>query len=266
MAIIKEDFEDGALPSSMTIEDPAFGVQTGTDVKGTYSFGPDSPGTGNQALKLTWQDPRMNGEPASFVELQWWETGSQRGCGYTAFDPNGVKIAVMATDNPGWQIESANGVSNIDSGNYQEWTIARMSFDWSNEEVTFYFEEISSGKTAQVTEPFINSASAFGYVETHGWNKGARENENDHYMDEFRGEGRESLQVSGVTSQEGISSPMGVYVYNLGFEELLGSTTSKSDGTYTVTFKTMDTAGFVLAVGDSSHKPAVHGPLTFNKQ
>lgn len=266
MTFIKEDFEDGALPSSMTIEDTAFGVQSGTDVKGSYSFGPDSFGSGNQALKLTWQDSRMNGEQPPFVELQWWETGSQAGCGYTVFDPNGVKIAVMATDNPGWEITSANGVNQIANGNYEEWTIARMSFDWSNERVTFYFEEISSGKTAQATEPFINSATAFGYIETHGYNKGGRQNENHHYMDEFRAEVPENLQVSGVTSQEGATTSMDVYVYNLGFEVLLGSTTSASNGTYTVQFKTLYTDGFVLAAGDSSHKPAVHGPLTFNKQ
>ncbi len=259
------DFESGALPSNWTLEDTSWGVQSPSHASGTYSFGPDSTGSGNNALKATWNVADANGSKAFYAEWHYYETSSNKGCAMYAMDPNGNTIAAIGTDNPAKRIVSGNGHEDIDNGNYGEWVRARITFHWDTFEVSFEFEQ-PNGAIANATRIMIGEPSAFGYLEFAGYNSGSRySSSNSWWADDITLSFPVPMRVEGSVTKDGVGVKRHVHIVSAADGSVRGHTRSDFAGNYGVTFENDGKPDvYVIVEGETvaSERGVVHGPVS----
>lgn len=266
MATRFTDFETGSLPSTWTLEDTSWGVQTPSHARGSYSFGPDSTGSGNKALKATWNDADFNGVSVDWIEFHYYETSSNLGCAMFAVDPNGNDIAGIGTDNPQKRIISGDGEENIDGGNYGEWVRARITFHWDTHEVTFDFEQPNEN-TSSARRTMIGTPSAFGYLQLWGYdsNKGKTDQSNTWWADDITVNFPVPMRVEGEVTKDGVGVKRHVHIVSAADGSVRGHTRSDFAGSYGLTF---DNDGkpdvYVIVEGETvaSERCIVHGPVS----
>jgi len=262
---VVQDFEDGSVPSAVTIEDSAFGVFQQPFARGSYCLGPENGGNGNQALKATWQEPDLDpaGLAVSRVRARMYETSSQSGSGLLCIGPDGATIAGIGSNNNQWNIRSGDDDHEEIYGgdNYEVWLDYIFEFDWTNGEVTFDITDPASGHNERVTRTMLNNPGALGWVELRGglWDSDQRY----HWWDDLEIDLPDKVQVSGTVKEGGSTAARDVFVYATDLQTMIASGTSASDGTYNLKFRTRFTKGFVIAKGSSGFRSMAHGPVEF---
>jgi len=173
MPTIIEDFESGSLSSEFITRDNRFNIESTTayngnnSVKMDYSFfdsgGSTAPSSPNLA---TFVPTEINGggQP-DYIEWYWQETNiGSYGGGIRIRDSAGNTVGGFLTNNPQWDVQTGSGsFTEIFSGDgVNRWIRFKMEFDYSNNQVTYTGEDLTSGST--VTETF-SSVNNFSDVE-----------------------------------------------------------------------------------------------------
>lgn len=135
-----ENFEDGDVAEWNNTSN--WSAVTDHAYNGSYSAHANTSTSNNDYL----QGERSFGEAVTVVELYWRETSGSYGHGYQFLDSNGNRVAGAGTSNPGWMyIDGGSGIQAYSGDGYDRWVRMRLEFDYSNNQVTYTFEDQNSG-------------------------------------------------------------------------------------------------------------------------
>lgn len=117
---------------------------------GTYAGYSQSGSTPGTALAETIVDGLAGGVRISKFEFWWQETsGGSHGAGVRLVNSNGDFELGIATDNPQWYVDDANGLAEVkgDDNNYDRWVRFTVTFDWDAGTFDYDFEDPTAGTT-----------------------------------------------------------------------------------------------------------------------
>lgn len=111
--------------------------------------------------------PFTNGKEISSVTYWWQETGAgSYGSGIRFRNSNGNFECGVATDNPQWDIDDANGFDQtVESAGYEEWTRFTVEFDWSAGTFGVDLEQPANNTTYTETGRPLKNGVDVQYVE-----------------------------------------------------------------------------------------------------
>lgn len=154
-----DGFEDGNL-DEWTVHESNFQIYSSPTYDGSYSAGIEYDSTPEDVADII-PDLTSGGYQASQFSFYWYENSSSSGGGIRLLNSNGNPEIGFASDNNEWDIEDANGFSQVYGGDgYERWIYVEMTFDWANGNADVYIEDLSSGTTSNNTgRPLINEVN-----------------------------------------------------------------------------------------------------------
>jgi len=114
----------------------------------------------------------LDREPTTFrVFLQ--ETADSAGHGVRLWNANDNVEVGIATNNPQWDIDDGNGVTQVFGGDgYDRWLRFTLTFDWVNSTFSTDLEDLSSGSTFSDTGRPLKFGDGVSYITLEGYNAG----------------------------------------------------------------------------------------------
>lgn len=161
---ILENFSDGSLSAEFTVNDSDFTIKSNRAYdNSTYSVGIEDGSNVTQADVANYiPDELSGGKQPDSISWYWNEDNQSYGGGIRLLNSSGNTIGGFVTDNPQWYVQNGDGTfSQIydGGGNYDDWVYFEMSFDYTNDEITYYGENQRTGATASVTKSSVNTLS-----------------------------------------------------------------------------------------------------------
>lgn len=169
-------WNEGFEPDSFqTWNTPAWSQVTDRVYSGSYAGYQKYDGTAG-TVDMATKTVFPGGRKTDGFAYIWQETSYSHGGGIRLVNSSGQKILSLATDNPQWYIEDANGWRNPYSpsdGSYDEWTHFEVRFNWSagTFDVRFYRDDRNDVYT-ETGAPLINGGGIES-VEIKNFNGGA---------------------------------------------------------------------------------------------
>jgi len=167
-------FEQGDV-SRWTAYDARFTAVTDRPRSGTYAgyinttSGTDTSDTSTISERAL--DPHTQ---PSRITLYFQETAGSTGQGFRLRNSNGSYEAGVASNNPQWEIDDANGSATAnDPGNgYNHWVEIIIDFDWANSEFTVTFTSEEDGVTFTSSPRPLKVGTDIKLIEFASYNNG----------------------------------------------------------------------------------------------
>lgn len=150
-------------------------TQSDQEYKGSYSGGASSGGLNKRILAEKVLAP--NGYKPSKLTYYYYEYQTSHGGGIRIVNSDGEYEVGTATDNPEFDVSSAESIGQRDEGSgYKNWVKVEINFDWKNDEFTYTFEDLNTGRTQTGTESLKHGKDLSKIrIENYngGWSKGS---------------------------------------------------------------------------------------------
>lgn len=152
------DFEEGNL-EGWTVYHSDFMIKTNNVYEGSYSAGIENGSDVPENVAEIIPSTISGGVQITSFEFYWYETSSSTGGGIRLYDNNENPVIGVATDNPQWDIEDADGFKEVDGGgSYDTWYFVKIVFDWVGGLCDIHWE--GSGKSEDYLDrPLINNTN-----------------------------------------------------------------------------------------------------------
>lgn len=173
-ALFYDGFENGV--ERWHVHEDAWG-QTETAYRGNYGAGIDAGGQLSALASVELEQPRA----ISTFRYYWLETSGSYGGGVRLFNGADEMEIGVATDNPEWVVDDAEGPQSVDSGtDYGRWIRTELTFDWDNSVVMVSVRDTESGTNYTGSHGLkqgydIQRIELTAFTSRYGWENGSCE-------------------------------------------------------------------------------------------
>lgn len=166
---VHDDFEDNDLSEWTT----NVSASTVTDrvANGQHSMYTD---TGNSGAPIMERTFWSGGKQINSYSYLFQETINSTGAGIRFKNSNGNYELGVATDNPQWEVDDGNGVTQVNAANgYDRWIRFTVIFDWANSQYDIHFRDYSAGTVENQTGRSLKNGTDVETIELWDYSGGS---------------------------------------------------------------------------------------------